>query len=228
KLRGHRAQLDRRRQLGADIGVEGGGRLTLERLEDRAALIVGERLEGVGNGDERVVGRVLGGKFRRHHIGRRRVGNRQGAVHQYRVRRRGGARRMRARLFLAHLAGWRLLGLLLLRLLLRLGRWRLRLSGGKAGAGGKCQRERAGAQESILHANLLLVRSARALSGPPPCASSPAAGPQTSPPEPIFGFVPRARLNRSFPRKRESRAACWGSGSPLSRGRTDVVCRANR
>src|SRR5262249_10659024 len=167
ELVGHRAQLERRRQLGADIGVEGGGGLTLERLEDRAALIVGERLEGIGNGDERVVGRVLRGKFRRHHIGRRRVGNRQGAVDQYCVRRRGGAPRLPARLFLVHLAGWRLLGLLLLRLLPRVGRWRLLLSGGKAGAGGKCQRERAGAQESILHGSLLLVRSARALSGRP-------------------------------------------------------------
>src|SRR5215467_7767851 len=39
-LVGHRAQLDPRRQLGPDIGVDGGGRLTLQRLVDRAALIV--------------------------------------------------------------------------------------------------------------------------------------------------------------------------------------------
>src|SRR5262249_17053801 len=90
-LVGHRAQLDRRRQLGPDIGVDGSGRLTLQRLVDRAALIVRERLEGVGNGDERVVGRVLGGELRRHRIGiGRRVRNCQGTVDECRVRRRGG------------------------------------------------------------------------------------------------------------------------------------------
>src|SRR5262249_25007368 len=89
----HRAQLDPRRQLGPDIGVDGGGRLTLQRLVDRAALIVRERLEGVGNGDDRVVGRVLRGELRRHRIGiRRRARNRQGAVDERRVRRRAGVR----------------------------------------------------------------------------------------------------------------------------------------
>src|SRR5215831_17400090 len=38
------------------------GRLVLERLVDGAALIVRERLEGVGKGDELVVGRVLRGE----------------------------------------------------------------------------------------------------------------------------------------------------------------------
>jgi hypothetical protein len=70
---------------------------------------------------------------------------------------------MRARLFLAHLAGWGLLGLLLLLLLLRVGRRRLLLGGGKADAGRKRQRERAGAQESIWHGGLLFVRSADAI-----------------------------------------------------------------
>src|SRR5262249_2302362 len=156
------------RQFGADIRVEGGGRLILERPEDRAALLVGQRLEGVGNGDERVVGGVLGGEFRRHRIGvRRRVGNRQRAVDEHRGRRGIGARGVRARLLRAGLAGLSLLGLLLRQLLLRVGRRRLLLGGGKADAGHKRQRERAGAQESISHGGLLLVRSARTLSGRP-------------------------------------------------------------
>src|SRR5262249_11431394 len=72
-LIGHRAQLDPRRQLGPHIRVDGDGWLTLERLVDGATLIVRERLEGVGNGDELVVGRVLRGELRlhfrdRHHI----------------------------------------------------------------------------------------------------------------------------------------------------------------
>jgi hypothetical protein len=52
KLLGHRSQLDPGRQLGPNIRVEGGGRLVLERLVDGAALIVRQRLEGVGDGDE--------------------------------------------------------------------------------------------------------------------------------------------------------------------------------
>src|SRR5262249_59569890 len=66
-----------------------------ERLVDGAALIVRERLEGVGDGDELVVGRVLRREFCRHRIGiRRRAWDRQGAVDEYVVlwRRLGGAR----------------------------------------------------------------------------------------------------------------------------------------
>src|SRR5262249_61083660 len=49
----------------------------------------------------------------------------------------------------------------------------LPLSGGKADAGHKPQRKRPGAQENISHGGPLLVRSARALSGPPaPCLVS--------------------------------------------------------
>ena len=56
-------QLDPGRQLGPDIRVEGGGRLTLECLVDGAALLVRQRLEGVGNDDELVVGRVFAENF---------------------------------------------------------------------------------------------------------------------------------------------------------------------
>jgi len=62
-LIGHRVQLDPGRQLGPDIRVEGGGRLTLECLVDGAALLVRQRLEGVGNDDELVVGRVFAENF---------------------------------------------------------------------------------------------------------------------------------------------------------------------
>src|SRR5262249_49735835 len=101
-------------------------------LVDGATLIVRERLEGVGNGDELVVGRVLRGELRRHRIGvRRRARNRQGAVDERRVRRRAGVR------------------------------WRLLLGGGKADAADKCQRERAGAHEITSHGCLLFLRPRR-------------------------------------------------------------------
>src|SRR5262249_25261691 len=135
-LGGDRAQLERRGQLGPHIRVEGGGRLIFQRLIDRPALLIGQRLEGVGNDDELVVGRILRGEFRGHGVSiRRRARNRQGAVDEYGVR-----------------------------LLLRVGRWRLLLSGGNADAGHKRQRERAGAQKGISHGGLLFARSERTLS----------------------------------------------------------------
>src|SRR5262249_6097149 len=111
--------------------------------------------------------RVLGGDLPRRATGAGRAGTRQGAVGDPGVRRRSGARGVRARLFLAHLAGRSLLRLVLLRLLLRVGRWRLLLGGGKADAGHKRQRERAGVQEIISHGGLLFVRSERTRSGRP-------------------------------------------------------------
>src|SRR5262245_45299944 len=131
-------QLDPRRQLGPHIRVDGGGRPTLERLVDGAAIIVRERLEGVGNRDELVVRRVLRGELRRHRIGiRRRARNRQGAVDERRIRRGAGVR------------------------------WRLLLGGGKADAADKCQRERAGAHEITSHGCLLFLRPRRRYPPPP-------------------------------------------------------------
>jgi hypothetical protein len=65
---------------------------------------------------------------------------------------------VRARLLLARLAGWGLLRIFLLRALLRVGRWRLLLGGGKADAAGKCQRQRAGPQKIASHGYLLRWR----------------------------------------------------------------------
>src|SRR5262249_61364626 len=48
-LIGHRVQLDPGRHLGPDIRVEGGERLTLDRLADGVARLLSYRLEGVGN-----------------------------------------------------------------------------------------------------------------------------------------------------------------------------------
>src|SRR5262245_37492222 len=89
---GYRSQLDPRRQLGPDIRVERrAGGLVLERPVDGAVLIVRECLEGIGDGDELVVSRVLRGEFRGHRIGiRRPARNRQGAIDEYRVHRRAG------------------------------------------------------------------------------------------------------------------------------------------
>src|SRR5262249_32933758 len=148
--------LDPGRQLGPDICVEsGGGRLILERFVDGAPLIVAERRERIGDGDQLVVGRVLLRELRRHRIGiRRRAGNGQGAVDEGCVRLRMSFRGVRTRLFLAHLAGRGLLRFFLLRPLLCVGRWRL-LGGSKADAAGKYQRERTRRQEMASHGCLL-------------------------------------------------------------------------
>src|SRR5207244_6815938 len=63
-----RLQLDAGRQFGPDIR----GRLVLERLVDGTVLILRKHLEGAGNGDELVVGRVLWREFCRDRIGIRR------------------------------------------------------------------------------------------------------------------------------------------------------------
>src|SRR5262249_37249223 len=96
-LIGHRRQLERARDHLPDLGLQfrrarRGGR-ALERLDDGAALLVGQRLEGVGGDRLLVVGGILGGELGGHGVGvGRRARRREGAIHERALRRglRGG------------------------------------------------------------------------------------------------------------------------------------------
>jgi hypothetical protein len=60
----HRAQLNRGRQLNADIGIEGrAGRLALEPVIDRLPLLVRQKLERVGERNELVVSAFFAENF---------------------------------------------------------------------------------------------------------------------------------------------------------------------